>query len=64
MSELERLVAMVNHIATHVECEPDPAAVIADHLQSFWAPRMKRMILAYDGDGLSTIAREAVRKLA
>lgn len=67
---IDRLVQMANDIAAYFDAEPDRAegaAGVANHLQRFWDPAMRRQLLAYaqtDGAGLSTLAREGVAKLA
>lgn len=69
-----RLVRMANQIAQFFAAQhPGPpgeaaaAAAVADHLTSFWEPRMRRGILAYvaaGGTGLSPVAAAAVARLA
>jgi formate dehydrogenase subunit delta len=60
------LVRMANRIGEFFAALPDAAearAGIAGHLQRFWAPRMRREIVAHverGGEGLSTIVREAI----
>ena len=70
MMQTERLVTMANDIATFFAAEPDRTAAVeatANHLRRFWAPRMRREIVAHHragGAGLGEIAREAVGRLA
>jgi formate dehydrogenase subunit delta len=69
MSNHERLIYMVNQIARNFATlgEDKAAAATADHLASFWDPRMKAQILACRGEGeigLSPIAARAVANLA
>jgi formate dehydrogenase subunit delta len=59
-STLDNLVRMANQIATNLKHEPDPAAAMAEHIQLFWDPRMKKMIFAHDGTGLSPDAAKAI----
>ena len=63
-----RLVTMANQIATFFATQPgDPAKATADHLKSFWDPRMRKAIAAHvaaDGAGLDPVALAAVRQLA
>lgn len=61
MREREHLVHMANQIALNFATmdEADAAAATADHIATFWDPRMKRSVLA-DDTGLSPIARAAV----
>ena len=68
MSNLERLVYMANQIARNFETLGHGAAAqaTADHIASFWDPRMKARIFACrtDGDaGLSPTADEAIKLL-
>lgn len=65
-----QLTKMVNDIAMFFEGESgaDKAiAEVASHMRRFWDPRMRREIVAYfatGGEGLSEIARNAVKELA
>lgn len=66
---IERLVIMVNDIATYFLVEPDHAAAvdgIRDHLTRFWDPVMRRQLKAFvddGGEGLIPLAQEAVTGL-
>ena len=66
----ERLVTMANDIGTFFDAESDKAEAarnVANHLQKFWAPRMRREILAHyreGGAGLNPLARSAIALLA
>jgi formate dehydrogenase subunit delta len=64
MKTTERLVYMANQIATNLAADDDPVAAIADHIQLFWDPRMKTMILENDRGGLSPAAAAAINRLA
>lgn len=57
------LVRMANQIAANLAHEPDPARATADHMRLFWDPRMRRALLAHNGEGLSKVAANAVRLL-
>jgi len=65
---VDSLVKMANQIGTFFEAMPDrPAALdeMASHIKRFWEPRMRRELLAHadnGGEGLSTIAFEAIRR--
>jgi formate dehydrogenase subunit delta len=65
----ERLVQMANDIGKFFAAEPkhtDAVAGIANHIQRFWDPRMRRQIAAHlvaGGAGLDDLAREAVASL-
>ena len=63
MNSVERLIYMANQIAANLATEDDPVAAVAHHIQLFWDPRMKRLILE-NGDGLSPIAGAAINRLA
>jgi len=68
MSNLERLVYMANQIARNFEAIGHEAAAraTADHIASFWDPRMKSQIFALIDAGeadLSMAAREALLSL-
>ena len=65
------LVTMANDIANYFRSEPDHKQAIdgiAGHITRYWAPRMRRKIIAHlaqqRGEGLSELAREAVARLA
>ena len=64
MNSVERLVYMANHIATNLTTEDDPVAAVADHIQLFWDPRMKKLIQENDKTGLSPVATAAISRLA
>jgi formate dehydrogenase subunit delta len=62
----DRLAYMANQIGKFFAHEPRDKAVasIADHLQKFWDPRMRREILAHlDAVQLDPPVREAVETL-
>ena len=66
---IEHLVKMANDIGDFFRAEPeraDAVAGIANHLQRFWDPRMRRAIMSYaseGGQGLDDLVREAVGRL-
>lgn len=66
----EHLIRMANQIGTFFESQPDRTealAGIASHLQKFWAPRMRRQLLAlWDAGaaGISPMVREALAQHA
>ncbi len=64
MNTTERLVYMANQIATNLATDDDPVAAIADHIQLFWDPRMKRMIFENGNEGLSPAAAAAINRLS
>ena len=64
----DKLVYMANQIGTFFRSQgagKAPAA-IAEHIQKFWEPRMRRAIFAHldaGGAGLDPLVREAIEKL-
>lgn len=64
MTPHERLVYMANQIARNFAIQGEEAAVLAtaDHIASFWDPRMKAEIFA-DSIGLEVIAERAIAML-
>mgnify|MGYP000868822934 CR=1 FL=1 len=66
---IDNLVTMANQIGTFFASYPDPRegrTEIANHLQRFWAPRMRsRLFLHIDeaqGEGLRPIVIEALEE--
>jgi formate dehydrogenase subunit delta len=62
-STLDNIVRMANQIVANLQHEPDPAATAAEHMKLFWDPRMKQIIFAHDGTGLSPDAAKAIAAL-
>jgi formate dehydrogenase subunit delta len=66
---IEQLVTMANDIANFFRGASDPGAGarnVADHLRRYWAPPMRKQIIAHfeaGGSGLSDLAREGVAQL-
>lgn len=65
---LDKLIYMANQIGTAFNHQGDQEAVasIANHIKSFWDPRMRAKIRAHEatgGAGLAPRVREAVRTL-
>ena len=67
---IENLLKMANQIAGFFESYPDrDAAVVetAGHIRRFWAPTMREQLVrhveATQGEGVSALVREAVRRL-
>lgn len=63
-SEISHLVAMANDIAANLSFQADADARIADHINRFWAPRMRRLLLEYaanDGQELSAAMTPALK---
>jgi formate dehydrogenase subunit delta len=65
-STIDTLRRMANDIARNLASMGHDKAVLAtaDHIDSFWDPRMKAAIFADDRATLSPIAREAIAFLA
>ncbi|MDB5682685.1 MAG: hypothetical protein JWM38_2346 [Sphingomonas bacterium] len=65
MSNLERLVYMANQIARNFEAigHDKAAAATADHIASFWDPRMKAQIFALIDKGEANLAPPALAGL-
>lgn len=64
---LDRLIYMANQIARNLATHAEPSKAVADHVASFWDPRMKAMIFAHlraGGKGLDPIAAEGLAELA
>lgn len=66
--EADNMVHMANQIALFFASYPKEEAVagVADHLQKFWEPRMRKQITEYVADGgagLHDLAVEAVKRL-
>ena len=66
--DTHHLVKMANNIGDFFAAEPDKAKAakaFANHIRSFWEPRMRREIFAHidkaSGEGLSEIALTALR---
>ncbi len=66
MTSVDHLVYMVNQIARNFAIDGDEAATRAttDHLEKFWDPRMKQLIMAQGAGGLSPVAAAAVAALS
>ena len=64
--EVEHLVSMANDIAINLSFHADAAERIADHINRFWAPRMRSLLLEYasgGGQDLSEHMLPALKKL-
>jgi formate dehydrogenase subunit delta len=64
----DKLVMMANQIAAFFAAQGEARAVpqIADHIEKFWDPRMRRTILAHvaaGGAGLDPLAKAAIAGL-
>ncbi len=64
--ELEHLVKMANQIADNFSFHGDAGDRVADHMERFWAPSMRRALAEFaaaGGEGLHRSVREALRRL-
>ena len=64
--QVAQLVKMANQIADNFSFHDDTTDRIADHLQRFWAPSMRRMLFEFNqqgGDGLKPEVSVALDKL-
>jgi formate dehydrogenase subunit delta len=66
--DIHHLVKMANNIGDFFQSEPDKAKAakgIADHIRSFWEPRMRRQIYVHidekSGEGLDEFVLGALR---
>ena len=67
-STVDRLVYMANQIAGFFVTQPGESTAlrVADHINAFWVPDMRRVIIAHadaGGEGLSPAALQAVELL-
>jgi len=67
--DIDNLVHMANRIAEFFEAMPDQAEArdgVAQHLQRYWEPRMRRELVAHvqtnQGAGLRPLVLSAVRE--
>ena len=63
----DKLVRMANQIGQFFQSQPHDAAVagIADHLRSFWTPKMRRDLEGYSdeaGDRLNALVHKALHE--
>ena len=64
--EIAHLVSMANDIAVNLGFHADADERIADHINRFWAPRMRNLLLEYaagGGQDLSDTLLPALGKL-
>jgi formate dehydrogenase subunit delta len=65
-NELQTLVRMANQIAANFSFHEDGADRMLSHLQRFWAPSMRQMMLRHvqdGGAGLEDLALQVARRL-
>ena len=66
MSDIDQLIKMANQIAENFSFHDDQVDRTVDHIRRFWAPPMRKKILAYaanGGAGLSDPVVAALNKL-
>jgi formate dehydrogenase subunit delta len=66
--ETHDIVRMANQIAQYFNAYPEEEAVkeTAKHIQSFWEPRMRKMLASHieaGGEGLTPLVLKASKKL-
>jgi formate dehydrogenase subunit delta len=64
--EIRHLLSMANDIAVNLKFHTDADERIADHINRFWAPRMRGLLLEYasgGGQGLAEALLPALDKL-
>jgi formate dehydrogenase subunit delta len=63
---IERLVSMINDIATFFAADPEPGVAargVESHISRFWDPRMRQQLIEHyrsGGAGLSPVASSAL----
>jgi formate dehydrogenase subunit delta len=65
-TELQSLVKMANQIAANFSFHEDGADRMLSHLQRFWAPSMRQMMMRHveaGGAGLDDLALQVARRL-
>ena len=63
-SELDHLIQMANQIAANFSFHKVPAVSTADHIQRFWAPSMRKLLVAHiesGGEGLDETVLTAMK---
>jgi len=66
MQHVDQLVKMANQIADNFSFHDDAVDRVADHLQRFWAPSMRRQLAEFaanGGDGLRPAVQQALQRL-
>lgn len=66
MEQIDHLVRMANQIAENFSFHDDTVDRVADHLQRFWAPSMRRQLYdfhAAGGSGLQPSVQKALERL-
>ena len=66
MQEIDQLIKMANQIADNFSFHEDAVDRLADHLQRFWAPSMRKKLIELmesGDDGLKPDVIAAVKRL-
>ena len=66
MKEIDQLVKMANQIAANFSFHDDGVVRLANHLERFWAPVMRKQLREYSaagGAGLDGMVVQAIQRL-
>ncbi len=63
-TEVEHLVSMANDIAVNLSFHADADVRIADHINRFWAPRMRTLLLDHASDGGQDLSEHVLPALS
>jgi formate dehydrogenase subunit delta len=61
--EVSHLVSMANDIAANLGFHSDPKERIADHINRFWTPRMRSLLLEYAAAGGQDLSEASLAAL-
>jgi formate dehydrogenase subunit delta len=61
--EVNHLVSMANDIAANLGFHSDPKERIADHINRFWTPRMRSLLLEYAAAGGQDLSEASLAAL-
>ena len=67
MSDVDQMIKMANQIAENFSYYDDQVDRTADHIQRFWASKMRNKLAAYieeGGEGVSEPAAQALKTLS
>ncbi|MCX7284522.1 MAG: formate dehydrogenase subunit delta [Novosphingobium sp.] len=59
----EKLAYMANQIARNLVHDAAPVASVADHIVTFWTPRMIDILVAQGRSGLDPVAADAITQI-
>ena len=63
MSDVDQMIKMANQIAENFACYDDQVDRTADHIQRFWASKMRNKLSAYIESGGGGVSEPAVQAL-